>query len=1379
MNDESVTVAKLGEASNDPVRAEAIEEAPHADKPPISPRSSPPLPASNQLNGIAHELNGNANNDKSDSEAETVVLSGKDEGVTDDTRKAIKHEDVRDAGQPITTKPDEYQRYSDDVDEVNKDAGRRKPTLKRKRAIPESAAGEVQEGGNSSNLSSTVSSPAHEAKSSGKSGSDSDRSRSSPPYDEVAQPKEKRLRKRRLRDTSEDHGRKRRGKSDPSSVNIDGKGSRGTRSATHFEASSNRSESPPLRRQHRAQSSQSTDLQGVPKRRRAPPPRLADGRRKISEDVHGESDDSSSVHSHPHLQQKFVSAEYNAISSAKMSHKKNRDKNGRTILARTCANDDVETAELRLKERPQDIDIADNAGNTPLQIAALEGHVEIVKMLLDAGCDKTCKNIDMEGPLIDAVDNGHLEVVKLLLGAGFDPRQGNAEGVEPLELVKEEKEHYEEIRAALIEAKGKDTMRRHSEDHSWQQQVGSRDNDASSVGASAASPTDAGNRSPTNGPGPRRRTARSQPTRDGLLWVNPTPEKLREAAGRGDMSVVDHILKMRPKADTEAILAAARGGHDFVLEIMIAIARPESDPDPLRSDNYKPAFSTPMLAAIGRGNLEVIKLLLSQPGFDPTRRLYKGLTYYELAKERQGSNWQEEYEILKEAFDNYNGHGAKKTSENSPRKKRTKNPGPTTDSPHRSSSPLAQGKGPSPNGKHHDVQDEIRDEAITKAASHKRLRVKEVDNDDASSVLSDRDSESLGPPKSKVKGARSVSDAGFALSKNTDPSKPRRKLLSRNDLKSDQDTTRRASLQVDAHSRPLVGDVPRRKSSDGSVSNKDHRKRRTSDASVSNRDHSKRKSSDGSVSGKDHHRHRANDEAIPLANIEEQHSRDRSHMHGPRKKRPRTSTSPQISHSDLNKNSDVVKKKKKRRVDSEGNAIAQEPEQPPRPGPAMVANMIATPAPMTTSGNPLGAAPVAFMGSSMTSPVGISPTRSPTQLNDSPTPSIDQALQQDIYQQALQQQRQANDDLLRQQRLEQEREREQLRQEEEEQARNDAKLREKVEAEKAEKEKVEQAAREESERLARIAREEEEARQEMQRQADEAERQLRIEREEEEARVARKKRDEELQRKRAEQERLRKEEQERRRAEHEERERLRRIRIQEEQERERRESLPNGLKRAAELSPEEARGTKEIVKWLPLHTVTTRELDPDCDDQVSEERWIANVQVAPILAITDLDLSQCESPLILVMCLIISFTGICNPSLPMLSNPQTDTAWPRLPLTTSQRTSLWRQCRNQMSQSVRSALAVTWPDAYSLDNETKPKFFDERLRIFWVKLGDFMDIVPRKAHLEGLRMITRAMTLHGEGVPQAHKAPNGLAGGDGTARLTSGGVNGEMVNGHR
>lgn len=617
-------------------------------------------------------------NEKSDSEAETVVLSGKDELPAEKARKAIKHEtvdDVRPQSDRKVVQNDSSEKRHDKKVVMN---GGARPSLKRKRVVQEAVAAEAAETANSSNLSSTISSPVPEANSSRRNGSGSDRSRSSPPYDEVAQQKESRLRKRRREHGTGDHTRQERGKSDPSSEKANMKERRGTRSAAHYEVPIHRSESPPLRVHKRAQSTQSniSETHGGPKRRKGPPPIVVEQRRKASEDAHCDSDDSSSAHSHPYPQ-KFSSMDHNAMPLGKFSHKKNRDKNGRTLLARACAIDEIE-AEVRLKERPQDVNISDNAGNTPLQIASLEGKSKIVQLLLDAGCDITCKNIDMETPLIDAVENGHLDVVKMLLKAGLDPRQSNAKGEEPLDLVNSENDHYDAIRAALISAKEKDKPRRPSEDTNLHHSAGQRENDTSSMGASAASPTESipvhGTRSPPPNVGLRRRTARSQPTRDGLLWVAATPETLREAAGKGDLTTVDHILKMRPDADSESVLAAARGGHEIVIELLIAIGKPDPDPEPLRSGDYKPAYSTPMLAAIGRGNVKVIELLLNQPGFDPTRRLYRGLAYYEIAKERQSPEWQEEYKILKEAYDKHLTFKARKAYHGSPRKVRAKQP---------------------------------------------------------------------------------------------------------------------------------------------------------------------------------------------------------------------------------------------------------------------------------------------------------------------------------------------------------------------------------------------------------------------------------------------------------------------------------------------------------------------------------------------------------------------------------------------------------------------------------------------------------------------------------------------------------------------------------
>ena len=1195
--------------------------------------STPPLATASSslganqcgIDGVPRE---GITNDKSDSEAETVVLSGKDEAPADKARKVIKHE-TGDDNQPRTNgKVDPNESVEKQHDKKVVTNGGVRPSLKRKRVVQEAAVAEAVEAANSSNLSSTISSPVPEAPSSRRSGSDSGRSRSSPPDDEASRRKENRLRKRRQEHGTDGHGRQERGKSDPSSEKASTKERRGTRSATHDEVPIHRSESPPVRVHKRAKSTQSSisDTHGGPKRRKGPPPIMAEQRRKASEDAHGDSDDSSSVHSHPYPQ-KFSSTDHNAMALAKFSHKKNRDKNGRTLLARACAMDDAEAA-MRLKERPQDVNIPDNAGNTPLQIASLEGRSKIVQLLLDAGCDITCKNTDMETPLIDAVENGHLDVVRLLLQAGLDPRQSNAKGEEPLDLVNAENDHYDAIRAALISAKEKDKPRRASEDQNPHHNAGQRDNDTSSMGASAASPTESlpvhGNRSPPPSLGLRRRTARSQPTRDGLLWVNATPGNLRDAAGKGDLTIVDHILKMRPDADSESVLAAARGGHDVVIELLVAIGKPDPDPDPLRSSDYKPAYSTPMLAAIGRGNVKVIELLLSQPGFDPTRRLYRGLTYYEIAKERQSPEWQEEYNVLKKAYDNHMLHKTKKANHGSPRKVRVKRPEPNKSSSETSSSPLSVGKvqnSQSPVLEHSKV--DKKRESTHKTTLHKHLRVPEVENRDLPGTSSDRESELLGPPKPKPKGARSVSDVGSGGSRQGGLFKPRRKLLSRNDMKSDQDTKRRASL-AEASSGSSQENL-RRKSSNSSRSASRVKKEASSDLVIT-------KGEAG-------------------------------------RKRSRISVSPQASVNDIGKASEVVKKKKRRRLDSEGNAISHDQQRQLQPGPAMVANMIASPEPVTSPTITPGAAPVAFMGVSVASPIKSPKLKSPvlkspatkspvlkppmpkslvtgaqtTMDASSSISGIDQALQQNL-QQDQKEQRQAEENLSLEQDLERKNdnrpsreEKEKEREKEKEQEREKQKEKElemelarkeserqKLELEAEDAKKI-QAAIHEAEEKSRIAREEEESRLESQRQAEEVERQLQLEREEEENRVAKKKKEEELQRKRVEQEKLRKEEQERRRVEMEERERLRMIRIQEEEERQRREALPNGLRRAAELSPDQARERYEITKWFPLFTVTTRELDSNCEEQIADERWIANCQAAPILAITDLDLPQCES----------------------------------------------------------------------------------------------------------------------------------------------------------
>ena len=467
---------------------------------------------------------------------------------------------------------------------------------------------------------------------------------------------------------------------------------RETRSATYPRHSSEeRSASPePIaRREHRRGASTQISSLSVEKKRRAQPPPI-NTRRNRSIDARSDTSDSSQSPppSRPRLH-KFASHENDPSSPAKTMSgpRKNRDKNGRTQLARAASSNNYEAAKQRLLEQPGEINADDNACNTPLQIASLEGFVDIVKLLLaQKNCDINPRNIDKDTPLIDAVENGHVEVVRLLLEAGADSRMANAKGQEPVELIEDKQDRdSREIKRLLNDAKKRDPKRRLSDD-----QFG----DGSSRAASAASPRDSppiqGPRSPPI-PSSRRRTGRSESTRTGLLWEASTPDNMTKLAEKGDTPGVVNILEILGRVPAEAMIAAAKGGHETMFQMMQAIGRPDADPDPMKGSNLKPGHNTPMLAAIGRGNLNVVKLILDyrnhgdDTGFNPTRK-YQGKTYYEISQERKGHDWQNESSILKAAYDKYSeSKGRKQTS---PKKARELDKGKSRSS-HDSSSPVA------------------------------------------------------------------------------------------------------------------------------------------------------------------------------------------------------------------------------------------------------------------------------------------------------------------------------------------------------------------------------------------------------------------------------------------------------------------------------------------------------------------------------------------------------------------------------------------------------------------------------------------------------------------------------------------------------------------
>ena len=1263
---------------------------------------------------------GREESSRSDSEAETVVPFDKDE-TNSGEKKVFRH------GSENPSKTTATSALKDKLTHPPHDSAQRtnvshkssedEANIEKDLVVP----GDTN---NSSNLSSTHSSPAQPTHFPKQNGLESSHQQSPP--DEM----QSRKRKRKLSSVADDSSRRHASSTHGTKTRLKGETEflEPSRPSLHKA----RSGSPQAHGGSHFSDSTTADHQHSAKRRKAPPPLLVNHFRKDSEDGHGESDDSASVRAPNHLR-RLVSLDGATMSPAKTPHKKLRDRNGRTQLARACAIDEVGPVEARLAERPQDLDIADNAGNSPLQIASLEGHADVVRILLNAGCDIYCKNSDLDTPLIDAVENGHLDVVKLLLEAGSDPRQTNATGEEPLDLLKPDNDNYDEIRAVLMEAKTKDGKRRLSDDH---QSATTKTKDGDSPTSPRGSPTIHSTRSPPlHHPSvPRRRTARSEATRNDVLWIHPTPENLRDKAGRGDVQRVGYILNMGTPVDTETVLCAVRGGHRDVLDLLIAMGQPDADPNPL--PDHKSGFNTPMLAAIGRGNVDVVSLLLNQPGFDPTRRPWEGKAYYEIAKERQGPCYQDEYKMLKEAYDKSKARKSNSKSPQQIREKKSKRIILSSPSREETKSQAAESITELSKTKRSMQSEARKDSQRNGHNAKKHLQIPSHGSRDSSVAASDQEANSTASVGKVSK--RSSSGKTLPPSDDKDAVKPRRKLVSGKELKSNQDHKRRASLMSNASS---------------SSGNQQREQVLEEKSTLKAKDEASAGSSDADVKA-------------------------------PVKRIRKASTSPR-SNDDTRlrrKSSDVTNKVKRRRVDSNGKAIEAPTRDDPQTTAPPIANMIKQPIKKSSLVVSSGNAPVAVMGKAPASPSASPVKTTPDQSPRSPSNKFGIDGQQK-YVQDLRDLSMADQTLLRQRKLKREhshsdsflrggglanskplatkqeltpspsdkdprensertdldpvqleerilRENKQKAEEARKMAQEEEKRRQEEERERQKKEEL--LAKQQAEDLERLRKEA--ALQAETRRVEEAEREAQAARDEEAARQEKQAREEEQKRRRAEFERHRREEQEKKRIEQEEYEEKQRVRRQGEEERRRRELLPNGLRRMAELPADRARSVEEIKRWLPLYTVTSQQLGVDQEN--GQERWISNIQAAPVLGVGDLGLAQCMQP-----------PSSCHYTFHLLTCC-IDTAWTRLPATPPQRLSLWYILRNMLSYIKQPPFE--YPDPRELiahDTETRPKF-EALEQVFWIRLSDFTDMAARQQHLSQVDL--KCARLHLDGTVDAN-----------------------------
>ncbi|KXZ51175.1 hypothetical protein GPECTOR_13g662 [Gonium pectorale] len=105
-------------------------------------------------------------------------------------------------------------------------------------------------------------------------------------------------------------------------------------------------------------------------------------------------------------------------------------------LCAACLDGDLPTLQRALAGAQSDkAAVANQArkdGSTPLHIAASSGHVEVTRLLLNAGANKDAADKDGGTPLQSAAGNGHVDTVRALLRAGANKEAATKDGGTPL-----------------------------------------------------------------------------------------------------------------------------------------------------------------------------------------------------------------------------------------------------------------------------------------------------------------------------------------------------------------------------------------------------------------------------------------------------------------------------------------------------------------------------------------------------------------------------------------------------------------------------------------------------------------------------------------------------------------------------------------------------------------------------------------------------------------------------------------------------------------------------------------------------------------------------------------------------------------------------------